>query len=158
MRSEDIVDDFKLLIKQIGVNLAKARHEKGVSQRTIVRASGRSPSLVGKVEKYPSVDIALRSIYEVARLIPTSLGEIILKSEKELELHHISLGQPKAIEKRLQGMVDKLAELSATEQIWMADMMEGLLARTSAPVILEPNQKNHKKKKDGFELTNDLNH
>lgn len=152
MKSEEFVDEYKLLLKQIGVNLARARHEKGVSQRSIVMAAGRSPSLVGKVERYASVDISLRSIYEVARLIPVSLGDIINKSEKELELHHTSLERPKAIDKRLQGMMEKLADLSPGEQLWIADMMEGLLSRTSAPVILQskselssvlPNAQNH---------------
>lgn len=123
MRPETVSDEFRPLLKQIGANLAKARKEKGLSQRTIVRSSGHCASMVGKVESYPSLDISLRSIYEVSKLIPVSLGRIIGQAERDLALHP-------GPNERLENLMDKMIQLNEEEKNWMADMIEGLLAKT----------------------------
>jgi hypothetical protein len=61
-----------------------------------------------------------------------SFSEIIVKAEKDLELDLIPRDQG-ALDDRLRLLVDKLHDLRPEEQQWMADMMEGLLARTNAP-------------------------
>ena len=132
MKNTNVPDEYKLLLRQIGVNLSKARIEKGVSQRELGRSAAKNPSMIAKVEKFAPLDISMRNIYEVARLIPVSLGEIILKSERDLELHSLPR-EPKKLAQRLAMMMEKVADLNIEEQTWMADMIEGLLARTSAP-------------------------
>lgn len=125
MRPETVSHEFRPLLKQIGANLAKARKEKGLSQRTIVQSSGHCASMVGKVEKYPSLDISLRSIYEVSKLIPVSLGYIIGQSERDLALLHSGPNE------RLENLMDKMTKLNEDEKNWMADMIEGLLSKTN---------------------------
>ena len=113
-------------------NLSKARIEKGLSQRELGRVAEKNHTIIAKVEKYPPLDLTLRSIYEVARHIPISLTEIFSKSEDDLELQHIR-NEPKKIDERMKFIMNKLSDLTREEQVWMADMIEGLLARTSSP-------------------------
>jgi transcriptional regulator with XRE-family HTH domain len=132
MKSNSVTEDYKLLLKRIGENLSKARIEKGLSQRELGRVAEKNHTVIAKVEKYPPLDLTLRSIYEVARHIPISLTEIFSKSEDDLELQHIR-NEPKKIDERMKFIMNKLSDLTREEQVWMADMIEGLLARTSSP-------------------------
>lgn len=138
MKNTNVSDDYKILLKQIGVNLSRARLEKGVSQRELGRVASKNPSMIAKVEKFAPADISMRNVYEVARLIPVSLGEVILKAERELELHTLP-HEPKNVDRRISLLIEKMAELSKDEQDWMANMIEGLLARTSAPAKVRSN-------------------
>jgi transcriptional regulator with XRE-family HTH domain len=131
-KSINVSDDYKFLLRQIGINLSKARKEKGISQRELGRSAAKNPSMIAKVEKFAPMDISMRNIYEVARLIPVSLGEIILKSERDLELHSLPR-EPQKLGQRLTLLMEKLADLTVEEQTWLSDMIEGLLTRTSAP-------------------------
>ena len=132
MKENAVTGEYKLLLKRIGENVAKARQQKGLTQRDLATISGKNQTIIAKLEKYAPLDMTLRNIYEIVRHIPVSFSEIVAKSEKDLELDLIPRDQG-ALDSRLKLIVEKLRDLTPEEQGWMADMMEGLLSRTSSP-------------------------
>ncbi len=132
MKENAVSEEYKILLKRIGENVAKARQQKGMTQRDLAEISGKSQTIIAKVEKYAPTDVTLRNIYEIVRHIPVSFSEIVAKSERDLELDLI-LRQPGTLDHRLQLLTERLHDLTPDEQTWMADMIEGLLSRTTAP-------------------------
>ena len=132
MKENAVTGEYKLLLKRIGENVAKARQQKGLTQRDLATISGKNQTIIAKLEKYAPLDMTLRNIYEIVRHIPVSFSEIVAKSEKDLELDLIPRDQG-ALDSRLKLIVEKLRDLTPEEQGWMADMMEGLLSRTRSP-------------------------
>ena len=132
MKENAVTEEYKLLLKRIGENLALERKLRGMTQRELSDKSGKNQTVIAKVEKYAPVDISLRNIYEVTRHIPVSLSQVVAKAEKDLELSLMPRSD-RQVNKRLKLIMERLEDLSSSEQAWMADMMEGLLSRTSAP-------------------------
>lgn len=128
-KQNEISEEYKILLRQIGVNLARARKERGLTQRNLAEQCEKNQTLIAKLEKYAPNDMSMRSIYEIVRHIPMSFSEFIAKAERDLELESIPRNET-TVAKRLQILVAKLQDLSASEQAWMADMIEGLLFRT----------------------------
>src|SRR3989338_9710423 len=138
MKENAVTGEYKLLLRRIGENVAKARQEKGLTQRELAGIANKNQTIIAKLEKFPPVDMTLRSIYEIIRHIPVSCSEIIAKSERDLRLVLIPRKEGMLAE-RLDLLVDKLRDLTPEEQGWMADMIEGLLSRTSSPSKLPDN-------------------
>ena len=130
-KNSDISEEYKLFLRKVGDGIAQARREKGISQRVLGQSAAKNPAMIAKVEKFAPANISMRNIFEVARLIPVSLGEIILKAERDLDLHSEPLAENK-FDDRMKQLMQKVAALPSEEQKWMADMIEGLLVRTSS--------------------------
>lgn len=130
--SNKIFDQYESLLKRVGENIARVRMSKGLSQRQVALAIGKSQSLIAKVEKYPSRDTSFRCLYEVCRGLPVSMGDMVREAEKELELHKLSR-EPTKISERMEVLTQRLNSLPEEEQVWMAEMIEGLLKRTRLP-------------------------
>ena len=131
-KQNTITDEYKVLLQKIGENLAQARREKGMTQRDLAAKSEKNQTLIAKLEKYAPMDMSMRSIYEVIRHIPVSFSDFIAKAERDLELEYIPR-IPGRVNDRLQLLYEKLSDLTTEEQVWMADMIDGLLSRTRAP-------------------------
>ena len=128
-KQNEVSDEYKFLLSQIGVNLAQARKERGLTQRDLAVQCEKNQTLIAKLEKYAPHDMSMRSIYEIVRHIPMSFSEFVAKAERDLELESIPWSE-RTVDKRLQILVEKFRDLSSEEQSWMADMIEGLLSRT----------------------------
>jgi transcriptional regulator with XRE-family HTH domain len=134
MPNSDIVfDQYESLLKRIGENIARVRMARGLTQRELAQKIGKSQAMVAKVERYPSRDISFRCFYEVCRGLPASMGDMVREAEKELELHELSR-EPSNISKRMEAMTQRLNSLPEEEQVWMTEMIEGLLKRTRLPL------------------------
>ena len=129
MKSNAVTEEYKFLLQKIGENVSKARIKQGLTQRELGKAAEKNHTIVAKVEKFPPLDLSLRSIYELVRHIPASLSEIVTSAEKDLELYTLPK-EPQTANRRMKLLIDKLSELEPAEQQWMADMIEGLLSRT----------------------------
>src|SRR3989338_3393843 len=132
MKENAVTGEYKLLLRRIGENVAKARQEKGLTQRDLAGVSGKNQTIIAKLEKFPPLDMTLRNIYEIIRHIPVSCSELIAKAERDLALDLIPR-QIGSLDQRLELLVEKLRDLTPEEQGWMADMIEGLLSRTNSP-------------------------
>ena len=130
--SDKVFDQYESLLKRVGENIARVRMARGMSQRELAQAIGKNPGIVAKVEKFPSRDTTFRCIYEVCRGLPVSMGDMVREAEKELELHGISR-EPSDISKRMEVLTERLNSLPEEEQVWMTEMIEGLLKRTRLP-------------------------
>ena len=94
--------------------------------------------MIAKLEKYPPLDMTLRSMYEISRHIPVPLSEVIGKAERDLELFKTPL-DPNKVEERMAAVMEKLSELPREEQVWLAGIIEGLMDRTSSPLKITDN-------------------
>ncbi|MFK7822561.1 MAG: helix-turn-helix domain-containing protein [Oligoflexales bacterium] len=130
--SDKIFAQYESLLKRVGENIARVRMARGLTQRDLAQAMGKNQGIVAKVEKYPSRDITFRCLYEVCRALPVSMGDMVREAEKELELHELSR-EPSDISKRMDALTGRLNSLPEEEQVWVADMIEGLLKRTRLP-------------------------
>ena len=128
MKTNTVTEEYKFFLQKIGENVSRARIEKGLTQRELGKAADKNHAMIAKVEKFPPPDLSLRSIYEIVRHIPVSLGEIVTRAEKDLELHTLPR-EPQTAGLRMQLLINKLNELAPDEQQWMAEMIEGLLTR-----------------------------
>lgn len=124
-----ISDEYKFLLRQIGVNLAQARKERGMTQRDLSAQCDKNQTLIAKLERYAPMDMSMRTIYEIVRQVPLSFSEFIAKAERDLELEFVPWNK-RTVDKRLEILFEKFRDLSEEEQSWMADMVEGLLSRT----------------------------
>ena len=138
MKENAVTGEYKLLLKRIGENVAKARQQKGLTQRDLATLAGKNQTIIAKLEKYAPLDMTLRNMYEIVRHIPVSFSEIISKAEKDLALDLIPREQ-QTLDIRLKVLVEKLHDLSPEEQRWVASIVEELLERTSAPAKVPDN-------------------
>ncbi|MBI2603190.1 MAG: helix-turn-helix transcriptional regulator [Deltaproteobacteria bacterium] len=127
-----IFDEYEALLRRMGENLARVRMARGMTQRQLAQVMGKNQGIVAKVEKYPSRDITFRCLYEVCRALPVSMGDVVTEAEKELELYKLSRA-PSAVSDRMKNITGRLNSLPEEEQVWMAEMIEGLLKRTRLP-------------------------
>src|SRR3989338_274550 len=86
MKPNSVTEEYKLLLTRIGENVAAARIARGITQRELGRISEKNQAMIAKLEKYPPLDMTLRSMYEISRHIPVPLSEVIGKAERDLEL------------------------------------------------------------------------
>ena len=138
MRLDKVTDEYKLLLTRIGEIISQARSERGLTQRDLARISKKNQTVIAKVEKFPSPDTSLRNIYEITSHIPVALSEVFARAERDLNLFR-TLREPNKVEERMAGVIEKLEELPAEEQAWLAGIIEGLLDRTSSPLKLTDN-------------------
>ena len=131
-KSSEVFGDYEALLKRVGENIARVRMARGLTQRQLADAIGKNQGIVAKVEKYPSRDITFRCLYEVCRGLPVSMGDMVREAEKELELHGMSR-KPSDVSTRMQTLTERLNSLPEEEQVWMSEMIEGLLKRTRLP-------------------------
>lgn len=131
-KSDKVFAEYEALLKKMGENLARVRMARGLTQRQLAQIMGKNQCIVAKVEKYPSRDITFRCIYEVCRGLPVSMGDIVTQAEKELELYDKSRA-PSSITQRMKALTERLNALPEEEQVWVAEMIEGLLKRTLSP-------------------------
>lgn len=129
VKTKEISDEYKLLLKRVGEHVSEARRRSGLSQRALAKLADKNQASIAKVEKTPPPDITLRSIYEVTKHIPVSLGEILLEAEKDLDIGLLKNQAGKA-DHRMALIIEKLQKLNSEDQQWLADMIEGLLAKT----------------------------
>ena len=52
MKENAVSEEYKLLLKRLGENVAKARQQKGLTQRDLAEISGKSQTIIAKVERY----------------------------------------------------------------------------------------------------------
>ena len=135
MKPNSVTEEYKLLLTRIGENVAAARIARGITQRELGRISEKNQAMIAKLEKYPPLEMSLRSMYEISRHIPVPLSEVIGKAERDLELFR-PLEDSNKLEGRITAILDKLKQLPHNEQMWLTGMIEGLLERTSSPLKL----------------------
>lgn len=135
MELDAIDNEYDLLLKQIGSHLAEARKNKGVSQRSLGEMLGKNPAMIARVEKSGGRRTSLRSFYEVARSLGISLGEVIAKSEADLDFEKDA---PRPPDERIQALSAKLAGLPNGEKEWFLSTIEGLLQKSSPLVGQTP--------------------
>lgn len=121
-------NEYELLLRQIGSHLAEARKNKGVSQRTLAEALGKNPAMIARVEKSGGQRTSLRSFFEVARSIGVSLGDVISRSESDLDFVK---NEPKQPSDRIEAISSKLESLSVEDQEWFLSTIESLLVKAS---------------------------
>lgn len=131
-KQNTVSDEYKILLAKMGENLAQVRREKGMTQRDLSARSEKNQTLIAKLEKYAPMDMSMRSIYEIVRSVPLSFSEFIAKAERDLELEYIPR-TPAKVDERLRSLTQKFEDLTSDEQVWMANMIEGLLSQTGRP-------------------------
>ena len=84
MEQDKLDHEYDSFLRHIGSHLEEERKRRGVSRRHLGEVLGKNPTVIARVEKSGGRRTSLKSIFEVARSIGVSLGEIISRSEFDL--------------------------------------------------------------------------
>ena len=73
-------EDF---LRALGLAFKEVRTEKGLTQKELAEAAGKTQSAVTKIEAKPARDMAIRVLYEMCVAGELSLTEIVKRAEKK---------------------------------------------------------------------------